>query len=103
MSYTKGPWKVWPYSGADKWIEIDGPAVQVDYDDVNHKEQAANARLIAAAPELLEACEVALESLRAWNSIGLPHEHQKAAREAYETSPEIQRLLKAIAKATGAA
>lgn len=49
----------------------------------------ANARLIAAAPELLEACRGALEQLRASDDFKLRRGHQAAALE------------RAIAKATG--
>lgn len=54
--HTPGPWTVEPFDGSDKEITIVEPAVWVDYDDVNHEEQAANARLIAAAPDLLWIC-----------------------------------------------
>jgi hypothetical protein len=49
--HTPGPWTLPKFSGADKSIEIPEPQVLIDYDDVDHKEQAANAQLIAAAPE----------------------------------------------------
>ena len=40
--------EMWPVSGADKeiCIEIDGIAVTVDYDDVDHAKALAVARLI---------------------------------------------------------
>ena len=52
-----------------------------------------------AAPKLLAACKNALESLRAWNTIGLYGKDAKLARETYEGSPEIQMLVKAITEA----
>lgn len=52
MKHTKGPWEIEKYSTADKYIYI-GPGISLDYDDVDHAEQSANAKLIAAAPELL--------------------------------------------------
>lgn len=73
--HTPGPWTVEP--GEVTWIEredgghrhlsIGGPEfhvglAQVDEDD---DEQAANARLIAAAPELLAALETTLRMLAA--------------------------------------
>jgi hypothetical protein len=60
------------------------------------------AGLKAEKAELLEAAKVALESLRAWNamSFGWANPDMKeAVIKAYEASPEIQGLLKAIAKA----
>ncbi len=53
--WTKGPWHLDRFTTADKDITIGEVAVRIDYDDVNHKEQEANAHLIAAAPELYEA------------------------------------------------
>jgi len=63
-SHTPGPWTIEPFDGSDKEITIREPAVWVDYDDVNHQEQAANARLIVASPELLEVCELIIGSVR---------------------------------------
>lgn len=62
----------------------------------------SRACLMAAAPELLEACRVGLESLRAFNEISmmrLPKEQREIGVKAYEQSPEIKRLVAAIAKA----
>ena len=61
----------------------------------------ANAKLITAAPDLLEACKIALESLRAWNSVGvgLSSSQRASVIQAYEESPEIQALVKALEKA----
>ena len=59
---TPGPWKQFPIRGGDKWIEIPLPAVRVDYDDVNHDEQEANAQLIArCSPEVMARVVEALE------------------------------------------
>ncbi len=55
--YTRGPWTILNYCSADKWITIKEPGVKIDYDDVDQQEQEANARLIAAAPDLLAACD----------------------------------------------
>ena len=59
MEHTPGPWTMGNIRPGDKEIIIEEPSVSVDYDDVDHKEQEANAQLIAAAPELLEACKEA--------------------------------------------
>lgn len=60
---------------------------------------AANARLIAAAPELLEACQTALAFVAGWAGVyqhdhGLPDFHPRH-KEA------IEQVKYAIAKATG--
>lgn len=58
--YTPGPW-AWLVDDKCIWIGVRGSAnylhtfAEVDYDDVDHEEAEANALLIAAAPELLEA------------------------------------------------
>jgi hypothetical protein len=62
--HTPGPW-VWGYYGMnDEWVRTgDGEAVvPVGY---NQSEREANARLIAAAPELLAALKRAIEVLDA--------------------------------------
>ena len=61
-------------------------------------EAEANARLIAAAPDLYDACKTALESLRAWNEMSMPNEMREATKRAYEYSTEIQALKAALAK-----
>ena len=59
----------------------------------------ANARLIAAAPELLRSCREALASSELWmdwDNVGGEHEG-----EAEACASVVQRLKAAIAKATG--
>jgi len=62
MTHTPGPWKIASTVSAH-YIESEGCEVaRVDLigaPEVRVLEDAANARLIASAPELLEACEVA--------------------------------------------
>lgn len=53
----------------------------------------ANARLIAAAPELLAALQTAAETIRAW--------HGEDLWDNYQHSPEMKEINAAIAKATG--
>lgn len=76
--HTPGPWKsaIW-----DKRINIyDGqnrvtPFAWVDNDDVDPREASANARLICAAPDLLESVAALLpivESLDDGDGDGLP-------------------------------
>jgi hypothetical protein len=74
MSHTPGPWKVvfpgstegrgWhPQAGA--WVETSKgtPPIRQNVDHPGHEdaERLANARLIASAPALLEACRYTLE------------------------------------------
>lgn len=84
--HTPGPWKM------DKWNtvkDIVGNTILVEglalSGRTNH-ESLANTRLIAAAPDLLEAL---LDMVSAMESYGYPH------------SPEIATARAAIAKATG--
>ncbi len=66
MSHTPGPWKIGYGCGdQDDYFTIcsrDNVAVadysKVKHDDhVSHKQMQANARLIAAAPDLLASCQ----------------------------------------------
>jgi lysophospholipase L1-like esterase len=58
--HTPGPWSIndWPQANADIAIGAVGTPLiaRVPLRDVSVNEQQANAALIAAAPELLEAC-----------------------------------------------
>lgn len=72
-----------------------------DTGSVPRETALANATLIAAAPELLDACKTALDSLQAWNTMGLSKGAARMARETYEGSPEIKSIRAAIAKAEG--
>lgn len=71
MTHTRGPWKVMTLtdSGLPAVVAHDGPVIA----DVSKWTSVAvsdpdgilsNARLIAAAPELLEACKLALNLIR---------------------------------------
>ena len=86
-NHTQGPWTI----GDDCCVYgnhgIIRPFVAQIADDYNDGETQANARLIAAAPDLLEAADDALADL-----------------EGYEFAAEtIRKLQAAIAKATGEA
>lgn len=69
--HTPGPW-TWEYSRDRKCIFINGRMAQVDADDPDPGEDPeANANLIAAAPEILEA-------LKAFNSARSPEDWARA-------------------------
>ena len=51
--HTPGPWLIQSHTMADKEFTV-GPAI-IDYDDVDHDEQEANAKLIASAPDMFTA------------------------------------------------
>jgi len=99
--FTKGPWTASAVSSiVGSLIQAtDDSNVAVAIPQKNKLECEANARLISAAPDLLDACKIALISLRAANEIGFSGDARKAIREAYEHSPEIEALKSAISKA----
>ena len=94
MTYTSGPWVlVHPYVYGHDEIY---PIAELRGIEPTVFEQDANARLIAAAPDLLEVAEVAQGSLCGficWHSLGSETKH----------SDLCLRLDVVIAKAKGAA
>lgn len=68
MAHAPGPW-FFKIDGKDIYIGGEGHAnyydafARVDYDDVDHEEAEATARLIAAAPDLLNALESAVGAM----------------------------------------
>lgn len=102
MSHTPGPWIVGSRLDGDNCIKVGVPIAKEDtilqavayvaprpHYELNNP-QRANTRLIAAAPELLEAAKDALESLRR-----LPD------REGAFRVTCVKQLEDAIAKAEG--
>ena len=55
---TRECWDVQIYQGCNKYVTVTWP-------DATAKEIEDNVRLIKAAPELLEACKMALKALKA--------------------------------------
>ena len=92
QQHTPAPWKIVPI-GKELYIESDTPALVCDMQfdacisDAEERGVKANARLIAAAPELLEACRDILPEL---NRGGIERPKSWAGR-----------LCDLIAKATG--
>ena len=83
--HTPGPWKV-EYASANASHEIRGPSREgIAYTGAwrteHREEQLANARLIAAAPDLLHACHKALSTLPdLYDPLRMSEEdHQRAA------------------------
>lgn len=87
--YTPGPWRIGtpPPNGEQTIGTLNGLMVAVATTGAEMEETKANARLIAAAPELLEALQSVLDNCL--DSEGLCAAHAKARA--------------AIAKATGGA
>lgn len=95
MSHTPGPWKLVPAKNpsynlvcAERWHKLARVVVRMMGHGSDSEEGVANARLIAAAPELLEAAEKALQYMRL----------HKYADQAWADD-----LASAIAKAKGTA
>jgi hypothetical protein len=79
FKHTPGPWKIFYPTVGDCGFGIDtadekNSIVVMDteagiYSAETREEDLANAKLIAAAPDLLEACLAALDSKLHWNQI----------------------------------
>ena len=99
MSHTPGPWKAWEYppyqfDPRETWTisDSDGNDICTAEDMSSAEEAGANARLIAAAPELLVAAQNAVHALRyLCNNTSTTLTMQSA----------FNQLQDAIAKATG--
>jgi hypothetical protein len=92
MKHTPGPWKVETYH--DSMFKI---VRDLDAGMVPERRLEADARLIAAAPDLLEACIKLLK----WHQYARDNGAFTMAGGDIYIDPEIAR--KAIAKATGSA
>jgi len=60
----------------------------------------ANAHLIAAAPELLDALAVAVRTIRTWHGLGMGA-NEAQAWALYQASPEMRQITAALAKTEG--
>jgi hypothetical protein len=72
--HTPGPWRSRPIYESG-WVDIvaDDPTRSAyEVASTRHEHAEANARLIAAAPELLEACKWVLTTLTAQDRLGTP-------------------------------
>ena len=78
MTHTPGPWKAITGGADAKVVCPDGRSFLIG-DIIYHDENKSNARLIAAAPDLLAACQLALVELdRIGSDIGFePDRYQE--------------------------
>lgn len=81
MNHTSGPWQVQITGGEVECVSGAGPGLWAVVQGPDYDTRAANARLIAAAPDLLEALEAIAEMTH--NAAGGMHaEIYDAARAA---------------------
>jgi len=85
--YTKGEW--YAHDGQIYPIETGKTLALIPYFDEENKEQKANAQLISASPDLLEACKVA------YRALSLDSDMEE------DFAPEIKQLQEAMNKAEG--
>lgn len=69
MEHTQGEWHA--KDGQIYPLQTGKTLAVIPYFDEEDKEQQANAKLIAAAPDMLEACKLALVVLRGLDSSAL--------------------------------
>jgi hypothetical protein len=95
--HTPGPWAAVPGT-KNKTAYVRGPEQEAIADvlkySVGYKQQEANALLIAAAPEMLEALERQVENIRHWLDTGIP-------ANAEESESMYNQMFDAISKAIG--
>lgn len=92
MKHAPGPWSLRCHTngnvvdGSDEWTVIASDGKAVCYESSYNEFAPANSRLIAAAPDLLNACLSVVDSI-----------------EGGETTPQqsVANIRAAIAKATG--
>lgn len=104
--HTPGPWNVFYKSKYDEWhvsTPIDGSSMKraLFPDGIRTDNPEADARLIAAAPELLEALQVLSERIAYYASLA-EGEATNIEQWAYtDGSSDVAKARAAIAKATG--
>jgi len=84
-NHTPGPWAVFDFS-RDMILDSNGDLIAVIIDGKSDETKLANARLVAAAPDLLEALEEALKEF---------------LFDCYDDHPLAEKWRAAITKATG--
>ncbi len=102
--HTPGPWKYWHEKGYVGEINAQNGTLVAGFDTEPNED---NARLLAAAPELLEALQTALQAFSEMNHARTRPEWFTRGREAavqHEALWEkrgIEAVIAAIEKATG--
>lgn len=96
VGHTPGPWIATPANGGEWNITAGAWAIALVMGSAGHEGPNGcsdeNARLIAAAPDLLEALKTAKETIRLW--------HGPVSWDIYDrASPEMKAINAAIAKA----
>ena len=71
MAHTPGPWFLGEYRRHQIWAWFGDESQPIGQTYASSPNAGANARLIAAAPELLEACEWALALFRVLAADGI--------------------------------
>lgn len=70
--HTPGPWTLGSFDGNPAYVSVYGPndelVADVHADEFDENEAEANARLIAAAPDLLAACEALVDGRQETNT-----------------------------------
>ena len=91
MKHTPKPWEVDSKTGdiRHKGTRV-GIVYGIDADpwDVDEEECRGNARLIAAAPDLLEVCKDLLPGLEALSTLGVENIHLKHLKAAIAKAEE---------------
>lgn len=99
--HTPGPWKTQSIENQRHVWGPDGDCiVSIHNGSLPDDERKANARLIAAAPDLLEACEAVAELAEILKSSNDPSQNRRAATAAAAVMFS-QKVRNAIAKARG--
>lgn len=91
MKHTKGPWMVEPHKDYDKFILVadkNSWIAKICNDDTDYNEALANAKLISAAPELLEALIELQTILMANEPVWYLSRHFNKAYEAIKKATE---------------
>ncbi len=91
MKHTPGPWEFELENGeGGEWYSFNGPVLSWGWSDYAAGEQAkADARLIAAAPDLLEAC-TRMEPVLSW----LEDQGEMGASIAAQIRPIVNAAIK---------
>jgi len=108
LTHTPGPWSVRGsrhlvrriHAGNELSIETEVACVFAH----EKRNTEADARLIAAAPDLLAALKTAVEIIRSFHDVGVYARNKADDDEAwrrYEQYPEMQQIAAALAKAEG--